>query len=611
MRKIFSTIIILLSFLSNNIAQSSVMHLKPELKIEGAVEPFMANLNLISDVNGILTYKFELISDREAVPGAITITWDVPVINISTLWKSNSSYQKFLYPNWSSNAKITSRTTNNAPVMSLVSYDDENQLTFACSDALNTITLSAGLREEDATFACEIKLFREKTSPLKSYTTYIRLDTREIHFSECLQDVSDWWEEFPDCKPVAVPEQAKLPMYSSWYSFHQNLVVEDLLEQCRLAKRLGYETIIIDDGWQTLDSNRGYSFTGDWKPERIPNMKEFVQKVHDIGMKFMLWYSVPYIGDKAENFKKFEGKYLTYWGGEWGGSYTLDPRYPDVREFLISTYENAVKEWNLDGFKLDFVDEFIAYDDTELTIDNGRDYASVNEAVDRLLTDITSSLHKLNPDILIEFRQSYIGPLMRKYGNMFRAGDCPDSYIFNRIRTTDLKLTSGNTAVHSDMLMWNKDEPVESAALQMLNVMFSVPQLSVKISELSADHYKMVEFLTKYWLDNREVLLSSQFIPYGASLGYPLLSAQSEGKIIFGLYSDRVINLDEFYSEINILNGKMTGSVVLNIAKDLGNVSINVYNCLGDLQLSYSDRLNKGLEEIKVPVAGIIKIKKR
>ena len=79
---------------------------------------------------------------------------------------------------------------------------------------------------------------------------------------------------------------------------------------------------------------------------------------------------------------------------------------------------------------------------------------------------------------MIEFRQPYIGPLMRKYGNMFRAGDAPNAYVANRVRTIDLRLLSGETAVHSDMIMWHPDEPVERAALQLLNVMFSVGRVS-------------------------------------------------------------------------------------------------------------------------------------
>lgn len=56
---------------------------------------------------------------------------------------------------------------------------------------------------------------------------------------------------------------------------------------------------------------------------------------------------------------------------------------------------------------------------------------------------------------------------------MFRASDCPNSYLANRVKTTDLRLLSGNTAVHADMIMWHYGERVEIAAFQLLNVLFT------------------------------------------------------------------------------------------------------------------------------------------
>lgn len=38
---------------------------------------------------------------------------------------------------------------------------------------------------------------------------------------------------------------------------------------------------------------------------------------------------------------------------------------------------------------------------------------------------------------------------------MFRAADCTADAVANRVRTIDLRLTSGTTAVHSDMLEYN------------------------------------------------------------------------------------------------------------------------------------------------------------
>lgn len=38
----------------------------------------------------------------------------------------------------------------------------------------------------------------------------------------------------------------------------------------------------------------------------------------------------------------------------------LDPRYKEVRDFLSALYKKALLEWDLDGFKLDFIDEWRA-----------------------------------------------------------------------------------------------------------------------------------------------------------------------------------------------------------------------------------------------------------
>ena len=37
---------------------------------------------------------------------------------------------------------------------------------------------------------------------------------------------------------------------------------------------------------------------------------------------------------------------------------TLDPRFPEVREYLVQTYERVIGEWGFDGVKLDFIDCF-------------------------------------------------------------------------------------------------------------------------------------------------------------------------------------------------------------------------------------------------------------
>lgn len=60
-----------------------------------------------------------------------------------------------------------------------------------------------------------------------------------------------------------------------------------------------------------------------------------------------------------------------------------------------------------------------------------------------LMSEIMERLRAINPDVMIEFRQPYIGSLMRKYANMFRGTDCPNDAVSDRVRTLDLRFLSG------------------------------------------------------------------------------------------------------------------------------------------------------------------------
>ena len=102
----------------------------------------------------------------------------------------------------------------------------------------------------------------------------------------------------------------------------------------------------------------------------------------------------------------------------------LDPRFPEVREYLIAAYERALRDWDIDGFKFDFIDLFRIRGTDPAVAEGyaGRDCRGVPEAVERLLTDAMARLKGLKPDLLVEFRQPYVSAAIRRYGNMFRAG---------------------------------------------------------------------------------------------------------------------------------------------------------------------------------------------
>jgi alpha-galactosidase len=538
-------------------------------------------------------------------PAEVVISWEHPLAGAQHKWTTAAGDNRRMMP-WDESSTVTSKACGEAPVYSVYDGKGTNSLTFAHSDALNLTRLRFRVVEETACATCAVHLFCEPLPPMTNYALTIRMDTRSVPYHQSLRDVSAWWEQMPAYTPMLVPETARMPMYSTWYSFHQPMTADGLEEQCRLAKELGMDAIIVDDGWQTDDNNRGYSHCGDWEiaERKFPDMAAHVARVHDIGLKYIVWFSVPFVGIRSNIYETFKGKCLspedsnTYW-------YVLDPRFPDVREYLISIYERFVREYDIDGFKLDFVDSFNTSEYAAAHTGDGRDIMSVPVAVDRLLTDTTQRLTALKPDMLIEFRQSYIGPLMRKYGNMFRAGDVPNDFAGNRIATLDIRLLCGSTACHSDMTMWHRADPVESAAMQLIHTLFSVPQISVLLDRLSVDHQAMLRTYLAFWREHRDVLLGGTLLPEHPEHLYTAVQACTATKYIAVAYGVRLLTLPpNIPAELLIVNGTMDDGLVLDLSASLADRKLVVTDCCGRCVYEGSVSLTEGVPRLSIPSAG-------
>jgi alpha-galactosidase len=576
-----------------------------DLAIEGELGPFHASWKIQRPEAHLMLATLTLAAPEPAVPPAIEVKWKFPSVDLAGVWTSDIGKQNFDHQGFG----VESRAVLRAPLATFLGPDDGNRLTVSCSDTLRPIKIGGGVKEEDVNMHVSVKLFAGKQPPMKEYHITFRIDSRPQPFYQVLRDTALWWAAQDGYTPAPVPEAARVPLYSTWYSYHQSITADAIVEECRLGREIGLEGVIVDDGWQTLDSSRGYAYTGDWKPERIPDFKGFVDRVHALNQKFILWYSVPLAGEHSEAAKRFKGKTLGFSAGL--HAHILDPRYPEVREYLIGLYEAAVRDWGVDGLKLDFIELFAPQGNTVLTAEDGRDYASVDEAVDRFFSDIMKRLRAIKPDIAIEFRQPYNGPLMRKYGNMLRGVDCPNAGPVNRKEIVDLRLLADHTAVHSDMIVWHSTEPVESAALQILNVLFSVPQLSVKLAEASPEHRRMIGFWMRYWKDNRGVLLDGEFRPVSPAQNYPMVLARTPEKLVAAIYQDIVVAPGpQAPPRIDVVNAKPGQSVVLRLDQAFGPATVRIRDCRSTQIGEQKQVLGAGPHAWEVPPAGLLEIQR-
>lgn len=552
-------------------------------------------------------YHIHITSKEPIHYSPVELQFRYPLSKIHYNWRP--TYDKkvpYLYPDF--HQGFTSNGASNAPISAFFGDDGINQFTCAFSEALNSLQMRLGVNEETGFVSSNCLLFADPLPKMTSYSLQLRVDTRKKMYHESIKDVATWWSTFENMIPASAPTCAKDPMYSTWYSYHQELFEDELEAQCQMAQELGCEAIIVDDGWQTDDTQRGYAFTGDWdvSTNRIKDMAAHVSRVHDLGLKYLLWYSVPYLGFASKNWDNYKD-YILYRRDDFKCA-ILDPRYKEVRDFLINTYKKALTNWNLDGFKLDFIAKFSMAPPEALAVKEGMDHDSLQDAIDTLMTDVMSSLSTLKPDIMIEFRQPYIGPYMRKYGNILRVYDCPGDALSNRISLANIRLICGQTVPHSDMIMWNKEDTVESAALQMANTLFGVPQFSMKIEELHEDHKKMCKHYLSFYKNHKDILLDGVFYPLYPQLNYPILKSHSNTHDIFGVYGDMAVDIDTGVTETTLVNGKLSQSLLLRFDES-SHYTLSITNCMGENLQSEDVFFSKGVVEIEVPPCGMIHLK--
>lgn len=570
-----------------------------------------ANIEMTAEVRwrdleeGLREYTFDLAWNPKeaALPGSrVSLLWELPGLDVQYMWHPDSRARRVLDSNW--RLHLQSMLTGSAPMAVTFNGSGESIYAFAASEIRKAVSVHMGVSEYKHSINTEIAMGLEQMRDLEPRASLrVRADCRHIPFHRAITETVDWWHSTLAITPMPVPEACLMPLYSSWYNFHQAVDALTLEEECALARQLGMDSIILDDGWHSSHDGPGYGYTGDWEVcrEKFPDMRAHVRRVHELGMKYMVWFSVPFMGYHARNWGRFRDKLLRRIDRNACG--VLDPRYPDVREYLIGIYENAVRDYDLDGLKLDFIDQF--EDRDHLPLHPEMDYACVQEATERLMTDVMERLRNVKPDIMIEFRQRYIGPAMHRFGNMFRVGDCASDIVSNRVGVTDLRLLSGGQAVHSDMLTWNNQETPEHAALQLLNVIFGVVQFSQRIGQMPESHVQM----TRFWLDfarrYRKVLLESELIPLEPQFMYPVIKAQDDTLSIIAVYAPhKIVDLDRSRAGVKLINATHAPVMYLQMKEPLA-ADVTVRDTCGRMVWKQAMEWQPGIITLDVPCSGL------
>ena len=561
----------------------------------------------------VVTVK--IVASKEMMPPQFGVYFRRSGADVQNVWTSDTSVNgdgRHLRPKlwWGWLSKYHSELANNMPLAVGFNSRDVAPVAVAASEAMRPVDFGLYADDETCDIICRCEFFTSPSAPMREYEVSVMVDRRGGAFAETVREATDWIVKVNGFKVAHAPDAAFDPLYSTWYAYLQDVNAAPLEAEACEASALGMKTMILDDGWQKDDSATFYSAVGDWMPvkRRFPDMKAHVDAVHSAGLKYMLWLAVPYVGDESKAFTRFKGKYLKVRGEKSPGkSAIFDPRFPEVREYLISTYERVVGEWGFDGVKLDFIDSFKVAGDDPAVAENyaGRDYREVPLAVDRLMRDVLTRLRAINPDVLVEFRQSYMGPAVLQYGNMMRAWDCPADPCANRRRICDLRLTSQSIAVHSDMLVWSKDETPEGAALPILNALFSTIQYSMVLAKINPEHKRIIRHWIEFSRRHRDALLKGRFTPHHAENGYTWIEGESASERVVASYSqDVVVRSGAADKPVILVNA--TGAPGMLVDLSAAPLKIALFDVFGQMRGNVESQA--GIVRLPVPASGYAEV---
>lgn len=537
-------------------------------------------------------------SAEDGIPGFAV---EVDLSDAIGHWSPAGQRSRALPPEWEE-AAVTSLVAG-APVGVLFNSAGETVLGWAAGEAVAELSIRSGVSEERKSFVVEIR----PRSPLAG-ELQVRLESGGDPLAVTVGRLAAWVSGHVDEAPLPAPAVAREPVYSSWYTFAQDIDAELIISEAEIATDLGCGSVFVDDGWQRHGHGRGYQGCGDWLPDeaKFPDLAATVDRIRDRGAAVALWVAPLLLGadsDAYEHLVRYAPQRVSELQCQ-----ILDPRHRAVREHLVATCLRLVTDYGVQLLKIDFLEQAMVYRGQP---GRGADVEDVGEAMQQFLRQLREQLEASgNGDVAFEFRQPYVSPAIARYGQILRANDCPGDSVTNRRSTLDCRLLAVGQVVHADPMMWGPGGGAEAVAQQLYGGWFAVPQISMRLAELDDSQRTTLRWLLQLWRSQSDVTLDGRISTRGAEHGHQLASAirTDLDRSVIAAYAPLVVDLDMDTGGTGrtvVINATCAPGLVVRTRRPIRSGTILDVN---GTKITEIGPTRAGLVELPVPAYGIATI---
>ena len=163
---------------------------------------------------------------------------------------------------------------------------------------------------------------------------------------------------FPATGTLPDPLFFSMPQYNTWIELIYNQNEQDILKYAQgiVDHQFPKGVLMIDDNWQKYYGNF------DFKPEKFPNPKQMVAKLHAMGFKVMVWVC-PFVSPDSPEYRMLTDKgylikekdrntpaIISWWNGK---SACFDLTNPEAKAYLVAQLKKMQTDYGIDGFKFD------------------------------------------------------------------------------------------------------------------------------------------------------------------------------------------------------------------------------------------------------------------
>lgn len=452
--------------------------------------------------------------------GIMQMRFSVPILDMHGYWvpESRTPSTKIV---WVIESKSAGQRA--FPFIAFFNSRQINRLSAGLTNLTDDARILAKMNQEKCTYDITIEVALGKDSQ----DFELVIDQRPQVWTESLAD----WRKALALPLPEFPEGAWEPVFCTWYAVHAAVTQDWVEKNAEVASRLGFRTLIIDDGWcfdvmkrvspETIST--WYEMIGDWflSEKKFPDFENHRKRVQAMGMKYLLWVAPFLIGAKSELYKQLADIVKPEYHE---GCYTFDSSRKEAAKLLLGKMKHVIQDYGLDGLKVDFLD----YIFPNMEEPRGEDTT-------HFIQELARTIREVKKDALIEFRQAYATPGMLAYGTQFRAGDVPFDFIDNFHRLAQIRISVGDgVPVHADPAYWHPQESPVNISRHMIASLAGVPMLSMDLLAISEMEQRIIRHWLGFYQVHRETFNYGKWdVTYHQSgAAYAMVSNEKESIII-------------------------------------------------------------------------------